>query len=334
MANWAIFAEGNKSEWHYGELDEQFIESTVGFLNGLDGMGKELFGSGVASIELDVGTKEVFLGTREIFVVSLFSQFFLIASDPLTTIKLIEAGGIPNEVEDIMRGVLVGQASVLYSNLYTESETSEEQKRVDKMFRSTISELGITDPEELDSIVDQGRCSFARFGFGEMLTFHYLLRKIFSSHYAEVREWAIVADDSGSPIHLSFGHMEQTTSLAGYLSVLLTFCQGLFDAPPKALVFGGDSLVPLEMVNGASTFCAFASWDRLFSNPEFNKSLAEIPPEPQQDLNAPLSRFMADKLGQILSGELRQWELSNLTKIYCSLPEYIRRLRDSSEEET
>ncbi len=51
--NWAIFAEKNKSEWFYGNLSEEFIENTVSFLNGLDSIGKELFGSGVASIELD-----------------------------------------------------------------------------------------------------------------------------------------------------------------------------------------------------------------------------------------------------------------------------------------
>ena len=49
----AIFAEESKPIWTFGNLTDEFIENTVNFLNGLDGMGKELFGSGVASIELD-----------------------------------------------------------------------------------------------------------------------------------------------------------------------------------------------------------------------------------------------------------------------------------------
>ena len=163
--NWAIFAEKNKSEWSYGNLSNEFIENTVSFLNGLDSIGKELFGSGVASIELDWRNLSIensaYVKSKEVFVVSLFSQFFFIASDPLTTIKLIEIEGVPQEFDDIIRGVLVGQASVLYSNLYLEAQSDDEQNRIDELFRITIMDVGIT--QDLDSIVDKGRCSFASF---------------------------------------------------------------------------------------------------------------------------------------------------------------------------
>ena len=78
VKNFAIFADGQKAEWYYGsDLTEEFIENTVNFLNGLDAMGKELFGSGVASIELDVKkTQDVATqDVTEIFVVSLYSFF-------------------------------------------------------------------------------------------------------------------------------------------------------------------------------------------------------------------------------------------------------------------
>ena len=140
VKNFCIFADGEKAEWHYGKLTEEFIGNTVSFLNGLDGIGKELFGSGVASIELDVQkTQDVAIDATEIFVVSLYSQFFLIVSDPLTTIKLIEeSGGILTEIEDVMRGVLGGQATVLYSNLYIEAENQAEQDFVDEIFRKRV----------------------------------------------------------------------------------------------------------------------------------------------------------------------------------------------------
>ena len=334
--NWAIFAEKNKSEWFYGNLSEEFIENTVSFLNGLDSIGKELFGSGVASIELDWRNlsieNSVYIKTKEVFVISLFSQFFFIASDPLTTIKLIEIEGVPPEINDIIRGVLVGQASVLYSNLYLETQSDEEQNKIDDLFRSTIMDVGIT--ENLESIVDKGRCSFASFSFSEMLIFHYLLRKTFSQKYSIADEWGIVADSSGSPIHIAYGKMENMTSLSGYLSVLLMFCVELFKAPPKSIVFGGEKLIPLEMVNGLenNTFCAFSAWDVLFKDSEFLRQVIELNKKGITDLQVPLSKFMAEKLSLILEQNLQNWNLELLISIYQNLNETINLLKQNHSD--
>ena len=331
--NWAIFAERSTAEWHFGTLSDEFIENTVSFLNGLDSIGKELFGSGVASIELDWRNLKLdnsaYIKTKEVFVISLFSQFFFIASDPLTTIKLIEMEGVPQEFDDIIRGVLVGQASVLYSNLYLDADTQEEQNQIDDLFRSTITDVGIT--ENLDSIVDKGRCSFASFSFSEMLIFHYLLRKTFSQKYSNSDEWGIVADSSGSPIYIAYGKMENTTSLSGYLSVLLMFCVELFKAPPKSIVFGGEKLIPLEMVNGLqnNTYCAFSAWDVLFKDTEFLRQLIELNTKNITDLQIPLSKFMAEKLSIIFQKDLQNWQLEMLISIYQNLQGTIEILKQT-----
>lgn len=334
--NWAIFAEKNKSEWYYGDLTDDFIENTVSFLNGLDSIGKELFGSGVASIELDWRNLSIensaYIKIKEVFVISLFSQFFFIASDPLTTIKLIEIEGVPPEINDIIRGVLVGQASVLYSNLYLEAQSEEEQNKIDELFQSTIMDVGIT--EDLESIVDKGRCSFASFSFSQMLTFHYLLRKTFSQKYSIADEWGIVADSSGSPIHIAYGKMENTTSLSGYLSVLLMFCVELFKAPPKSIVFGGEKLIPLEMVNGLenNTFCAFSAWDVLFKDTEFLRQLIELNKKGITDLHDPLSKFMAEKLSLFFEQNLQNWNLELLISLYQNLNETINLLKQNHSD--
>lgn len=331
--NWAIFAEKSRSEWHFGTLSDEFIENTVSFLNGLDSMGKELFGSGVASIELDWRNLTVdnseYIKTKEVFVISLFSQFFFIASDPLTTIKLIEVEGVPEEFDDIIRGVLVGQASVLYSNLYLDAESLEEQNKIDELFRLTVMDVGIT--ENLDAIVDKGRCSFASFSFSQMLIFHYLLRKTFSQKFSKSDEWAIVADTAGSPIYIAYGKMENTTSLSGYLSVLSMFCMELFKAPPKSIVFGGEKLIPLEMVNGTqnNTYCAFSAWDVLFKDTEFLRQLIELNQKGETDLQIPLSKFMAEKLSFIFQQNLQNWKLEMLISIYQNLQDKIAVLKQT-----
>lgn len=331
--NFAIFAEGTKPIWTYGDsLTSEFIENTVNFLNGLDGMGKELFGSGVASIELDWRniSKDtgIYIKTKEVFVISLFSQFFFIASDPLTTIQLIEQESIPKEVEDVIRGVLVGQASVLYSNSYMEAENSQDQDKVDELFRSTVLELGIPE-NKLDSIVDKGRCSFASFSFSQMLIFHYLLRKIFSKKFSKTEEWGIIADSSGSPIYISHGNVQNSTSLAGYLSVLLMFCMELFQAPPKSIVFGGDNLIPLEMVNGVESFCAFSSWHILFKNQEFLNKILELK-EKTNDLEIPIAKFLAEKLSLLFEMELQQWAMPYLISLYQGFNESVDQLKSSN----
>ena len=91
--------------------------------------------------------------------------------------------------------------------------------------------------------------------------------------------------------------MENTTSLSGYLSVLLMFCVVLFKAPPKSIVFGGEKLIPLEMVNGSqnNTYCAFSSWDLLFKDKEFLRLLIELHKIGSTDLQIPLSKFIAEK---------------------------------------
>lgn len=329
--NWAIFAEKNTAEWHFGKLTDDFIENTVSFLNGLDSIGKELFGSGVASIELDWRNlaldNSAYIKTKEVFVVSLFSQFFFIASDPLTTIKLIEIEGVPDEFDDIIRGVLVGQASVLYSSLYLEANSIDEQNKIDEIFRSTVTDVGIT--ENLDSIVDKGRCSFASFSFSQMLIFHYLLRKTFSQKFSTSDEWGIVADSSGSPIYIAYGKLANTTSLSGYLSVLLMFCTELFNAPPKSIVFGGEKLIPLEMVNGNDIFCAFSAWDVLFKDTEFLRQLIELNAKKTSDLQIPLSKFMAEKLSIIFKNNLENWKLEMLISIYQNLQDKIEILKQN-----
>jgi len=334
VKNFCIFADGQKAEWSYGrDLTEEFIENTVSFLNGLDAIGKELFDSGVASIELDVKkTQDVATqDVTEVFVVSLYSQFFLIASDPLTTIKLIEeSGGIRSDIEDVMRGVLGGQATVLYSNLYMEAETKTAQNLVDESFKQTMIGMGITD--DLDEIVGEGRISFGTFTFSELLIFHYLLRKLFSKQFAQPTTWAIVADDSGSPIHLSFGQVENATSLAGYLSVLSLFCRELFGSPPKSIVFGGDSLVPLEMVNGSFTFCAFASWEILFMGNAFLKKLNELKADIKADIDNPLSKFLAERISHRLMEELKLWDIELLLHVNQNINAAILQLAQTQSE--
>jgi len=124
--HWALFVEGTKVKWHFGNPSSEFIEVVSNFLMGLGKLGKELFGTeGIASIIFD-RRGHAGLKASEIFIVSLEEKFFLIISDPSVTLLLIAAeGGIPEDIQIIMKAVLVGQASILYSNMVAEVDDDD-----------------------------------------------------------------------------------------------------------------------------------------------------------------------------------------------------------------
>ena len=323
-SNWAIFAKETEIMWHFGDLTPDFMENTVNFLNGLDNMGKELFGSGVASITLDQKSNKA-VTASEIFVVSLASTFFFIASDPLVTMRLIYHQDLPDILEDQMRSVLIGQATNLYANLYTES--SGNGKKVDDLFWTVLHEIGYN--KDVKNVVEGGRCSFSEFPLVEMLLFHFQLRKLFSEKLPESDAWAIIADESG-PIHLKYGNMTNATSLAGYLAVLYMFCKELFDSSPKSLVFGGDTLFPLEVVKGEEVFLSLTRWDTLFKDEKFLKELNKLDDDILSQLSLSLSEFLAEKLSITVKEELSGWSMKKLISAYDVFPKYLEKLNKES----
>jgi hypothetical protein len=325
-SNWAIFAIKTEVIWHFGDLSKEFMDNTVNFLNGLDSMGTELFGSGVASITLDQKSHKV-VSASEIFVVSLENTLFFIASDPLITMRLISHENVPDILEDQMRSVLIGQATNLYANLYVESPGHEDQ--VDDLFWTTLHEIGYN--KDVKNVVEKGRCSFSEFGLLDMMLIHYQLRKIFAEKYPKTEPWAIIADESG-PIHMKFGKMNNSTSLAGYLSVLYMFCKELFDSSPKSIVFGGDSLIPLEVVHGEEYFFSLTQWDTLFQDKEFLKDLDKLDSQIRNQLGSPIAEFLAEKLSAMMQNELTSWSMKQLITAYKKLPKYLENLNKDSKK--
>ncbi|MFW9927875.1 MAG: hypothetical protein ACFFD1_00620 [Candidatus Thorarchaeota archaeon] len=325
-SNWAIFAQETEVQWHFGDLSQEFIENTVNFLNGLDKMGKELFGSGVASISLDQNLNKG-VSVSEVFVVSLYSKFFFIASDPLITMQLIGHDELPNILEDQMRGVLIGQASVLYANLFTSA--GENEGNIDSLFHYVLHSIGYTN--NVKDIVEKGRCSFSEFSLVDIFLFHYQIRKVFAEKHPEVDPWVIIADESG-PIHLKYGNILNATSLAGYLSVLLLFCKELFDSNPKSLVFGGETIIPLEIINGRNLFIAVTQADQLFQNKKFLNLLKKMEKEKMDELKGPIAAFLSEKLSIIMRKDLNNWSMDQLIDLYIKLPKYLSKLQKETKK--
>jgi hypothetical protein len=175
--NWALFVEGKSVKWSFGNPDEEFLTFVTNFLTALAQIGEELFGQhGIAQINFDVKRRAGFRSS-EVFVVSLENKFFLIMSDPSTTMKLIDAhGGIAHEVQEIMSAVLVGQAAMLYAQCITEVEDDETREYLESIWQNIILDLSEEYSEEVNKIVGKSASNFSMLSFADLLFLHYYLR--------------------------------------------------------------------------------------------------------------------------------------------------------------
>jgi hypothetical protein len=321
IENFALFVHGKECRWSFGDVSPEFTETCVGFLSGLDSMGQELFGEGVATIKLD--TKEfTAIKASEIFVVSLLGSFFFIISDPVVTIKLIEAkGGIPFDVEEVMRGMLVGQASILYAGMFSIAESEAEYWKIDKLFQKTLMKIGIV--SNLEKYVESGRCSFSPLSLTELLFFHYYIRLEFEKEQdfgVELyKPWGLLSSNSGTNISLEYQVEENITILAGYLSAIHVFITELFKSRPRALVFGGGGkLTSLVLFNGQDNFLSVANPEEIFKHKKFIENLNAVSIDVLDDILPEIKQFLAQKTAKKVEKKLRVLKLSELYGKYVS----------------
>ncbi|MHA2335027.1 MAG: hypothetical protein ACXAEU_23565 [Candidatus Hodarchaeales archaeon] len=193
--HFALFCDGQKAIWTFGNLTNDFIESCTRFLNGLDSIGHELFEEGIASIKLDPPERGGDY-PEEIFCLTFGRRFYFIVSDPLITLRLMEFKDIPVEFQANIKGTLVGQALVIYSDLYNRME--ENGKEMDLLFHSALEDVGIH--ENLDKYVWNGACSFAGLNLRQLCLFHYFLREELENKKELLgqKPWAIANAKSGT----------------------------------------------------------------------------------------------------------------------------------------
>ncbi|MFX0090732.1 MAG: hypothetical protein ACFFBD_03125, partial [Candidatus Hodarchaeota archaeon] len=154
---WAVFAQDLEVTWKYGDLEADFPGLVIGLAKGLDNLGKESFNEGVASIRV-TDFRRIPHRTNEIFILN-HDMFYFIAGNPLSTAKLLKKErDIPKDILDLLRGVMVGQASLLYANLWTEADEYTKNV-VDRIFLDAFNELGRIPGEGV--LAQEGECSLS-----------------------------------------------------------------------------------------------------------------------------------------------------------------------------
>jgi hypothetical protein len=308
--NFVIFCDENEVLWHFGNITEEFIDQCSNFLRGVNNIGYELFKEGIATIKLTPETRGG-NSPEEIFVVSLGNKFFFIISDLLTTIRLVEFSGLPDEPKEQMCSMLSGQVSVLFSNLYNRLR----DKDVEKVFHESLREAGIKG--DLSQYVTKDRCSVGQLSFRELCLLHYFFREKVEMMIAGkiIDPWVIMTRKAGIPIEFKYKAPANELLIAGYLAAIREFTNTLFDSNPCKITFGGSSITTLDVINGKIYIIYMVAWNYLLAEPEFLLEWQKVKQEVIDDVNKAFQEFVAKKLAQRFQEALLDYPLPDMLYI-------------------
>jgi len=331
-SNWAIFIEEKEIKWAFGDPDKEFLIFVTNFISGLSNIGEEILGQhGIASIIFDLKKRSGF-NTAEIFIISLMNKFFLLMTDPLVTMKLIDAsGGIAYEVQEIMSAVLVGQAAVLYAQCITDV-SPETQNKLEHLWRSLILDISDKYIDNIDTILSSGGSNFSMMSFEDLIFLHYYLRQ--QPELAQPlspKGWVLCSSMSGGELPFTYNVTSRDpVVLAGYLGIIIAFLITMFESKPKKLIFGTNTISSLSFINGEDYFIAIDGlFTQLANDPDFFQEFFSIAKNIQNDLNDGLRKRIIEEIIDYKVSELELMDIEVLLKNY-KIPH--RQISESREE--
>jgi hypothetical protein len=309
--------EDKEIRWSFGNPDDEFKAFVLNFLLGLSQIGEEIFGeNGVASIDFDLRRKSR-THSSEIFIVNLSDRFFIIMSDPSTTMKLIkQQGGLAKEVKEIMSAVLVGQAAILYAQGISEV-SQEEGEILEIIWQDIIVDISEEYSKNISTIVSANSSNFSMLSFEDLLFLHYALRKQPELiKQISPKGWALVSHYSGGAIPLEHNMEWDAVVLAGYLGIIISFITALFDSKPKKLAFGTNTVQSLSFINGKNDyFIAIDSpFTKMVLDPEFQSKFFQLEKKIILDLEFTLRTRIIEEILTANTEELEKQDLNSLLK--------------------
>ncbi len=330
--NWALFVEGTDVKWTFGNPSPEFLEIVSNFLMGLGNLGKELFGEGIASIQFDL-PQHSGVKAGEIFIISLEDQFFLIISDPAVTLLLINSsGGIPDEIKEIMKAVLVGQASILYANAVTEAD-DETKILIDKNFQNILLDINDSYAQGgmITTIVGDYGSNFSILTFEECLMLHYFLRKHTErSQVSKPAGWAMIANLEGWEVPLSY-NLTKEGIWAGFFSAIIGFIHSLFDSKPRSITFGSTAIHKLRFIYGEKYY--FMAIDTSFVSDlllkrKFQQELFNTPYAILKDMSKGIKDLIIEEILLFNEVKLNDLSVETLLDTYIGEDESLELTQD------
>ncbi|MFW9915435.1 MAG: hypothetical protein ACFFGZ_07460 [Candidatus Thorarchaeota archaeon] len=314
--NWALLTdEKGDLLWKFGRLDK----TTSGLISSLSvQLAKIAAEEGGAMSVCFVDQRRRPEKEVELFILAFHGRFFLIASNPDITSRLLRIARVKGEELDLVRGVLSGQAMGAYANLWGDA-SEPMQALIDRIFDDALMELGI-DQSSKDTEVrvhaKDGMANLAALDLSELLFLHWYLRRRFTSEVAIATEpWAIFFDATG--IVKATYQKEDGLVLAGYLSSIFSFFSYLFNSYPKSIVFGVKHFNSIEILEGEGEryFLATNNSLRLFQDKKYYKFLKEeLPEEILRDLEGKMKQEIAEKIASEMKTSMLDRSINALGK--------------------
>lgn len=314
--NWALLTKGQEVIWRFGNIEEETQKRTIDFLNGLHKIGEDLFDKGIASVRFHSPN---LLSGDELFIINLEGSFFLIIFDPLSTIKIMaeKVDDIPEEMDFLIRSVLIGQAAITYANLWSVA-TPEAGMHIDMLFKQALDEIiPPNTQQDMNVFVDHGTCSFAGLSTIQCLTFHFLLRRIFELEYLNLitSPWTIIQNSSSMPVHFDYNSPKKAHLIAGYLTVVNEYVLDIFNTKLASMVFGGGDLSSLDIVHGLKNFIAISNPMKLFTDEGFLKSFEQVDIKVKSDIRSGLVEYLAKTYSEVQYQKFRQKNVEDILKV-------------------
>lgn len=314
---WAIFFKLKGSpekleyevKWRFNAESEEFTQNSLRLIKAFQHFGKDYFGDGqgAASVVLDlpqnvkqnIASKDyTLIENDELLIVALGQNYVFVICNVEITSRVLENVEIPFEVDQILRGVLSGQGSILYANLMDHAQSRKEENEVDNLFRTIVKSLQpkcFTD-FTIDDLVKDKRCSLSPLTLTELLLFHHHLRKYFRSTRIAKRQdpWALAINLDGNFTYLEYNIPHDIAILGGLLSALNAFCNHTFGAQPKIVVFGDCStLNNLYFFNGKKNILVMNQPKHLLKDPYFQFLILKLTKDVREDIEEPIEKYLS-----------------------------------------
>ncbi len=312
--SWALYAQDNQVIWAYPRaMSKTKTKDILHMCLGLSQFNIDILGGERNIAMILVESPDPIRDPIPILVISIEQHHFFVIANPELMAHVMSTQSLPEDLNDLLRGVLIGNAVLLYSRYYNSVLFEDRRVQVDRIFQRALLAVGTFSEEQ--AYVGEGVCSLSGLTLGELILFSYYLRKIFALQRQPLvpGDWLILCSQFGVPIYFSFNlNSWEKTLLSGLLATIGSFAENVIGGKPTRMIFGESLIRNFYMVFSGDIMMAFTHPDLCFV-PSIQKQLRMLKDQAiWKNLKAPLKSFLVRYLVELYEAELNTFDLEDI----------------------
>ena len=313
---WALYAHEDQVKWSFpAELSDEKIHDILRLCDGLAQFSMDVLGGerNIAMIYME--PPDPIRDPIPILIISIDRTHYFVIAHPEIIARVIGIQPIPSDLEDLLRGILISNAILMYSKYYNSVLFEDKRTHVDRVFQQALRAVGSFSEEEV--FIGEGACSLSVLSLGELILFSYYVRKILSMQQLPLApgDWLLLCGRFGVPVHFSFNlNLTEKSLLSGLLASIGTFAANVFGGKPNRMIFGESVVRNFYMIYGEEHILAFTHPDLFFVGFIQEKLEQLFSQETWKELEKPLKEFLVRFLTEQHEMELHSLDLLDLFK--------------------